>query len=89
MDVSPWCSLPSASSLPFFLKEIFAQASPDAKMMVIEGSKKTSTLRNQLSELFDSADMSGDEMVHQEESLNMLMLSKVKLWLSELGANAE
>jgi len=33
--------------------------------------------------------MSGDEMVHQEESLNMLMLSKVKLWLSELGANAE
>jgi len=29
-----------------FLNEIFAQALPDADMMVREGSKKTSTLRN-------------------------------------------
>jgi hypothetical protein len=71
-----------------FLKEIFAQASPDAEMMVRERSKKTSMLRNELSELFESADMSGDEMVNQEESHNMLMLRKVKLWLSELGVNA-
>merc|ERR1740123_867038 len=62
-----------------FLEETLAQASRDADMMVREGSKKTAALAKDLTDLFESADKSGDGMVSQEELTNLLMHPKVKL----------
>jgi len=56
------------------LKETLVQASWDAKMMVRKPSKRTLTLEDELSQLFDSADMSGDGMVTQKELHNISML---------------
>jgi len=101
MDVSPWYAVFFIVYVTFvvfamiriisalFLKETLAQASRDAEMMVRERSKKTARLSKELSELFDSADKSGDGMVSQEELHNLLKLPKVKLWMTELGVNAE
>jgi len=101
MDVSPWFAAFFIVYITFvvfsmiriisalFLKETLAQAARDAEMMVRERTKKTSTLRKELSELFESADFDGNGMLNEQELEDILMLPKVKMWISELGVNVE
>jgi len=70
-----------------FTKETFAQASQDAEMMVRARSQKTAFLKQKLSELFDEADVSGDDLLDLEEMRLLLDHPKVRLWMQELGVD--
>merc|ERR1712004_328650 len=55
-----------------FLKETLQQAARDADVIVRERTKKTKRLKQDLNDLFDEVDTSGDGVLDMEELENML-----------------
>eukprot|EP00419_Tripos_fusus_P082136 CAMPEP_0172936350 /NCGR_PEP_ID=MMETSP1075-20121228/221976_1 /TAXON_ID=2916 /ORGANISM="Ceratium fusus, Strain PA161109" /LENGTH=592 /DNA_ID=CAMNT_0013797721 /DNA_START=14 /DNA_END=1793 /DNA_ORIENTATION=+ len=71
-----------------FLRETMQQAERDAEIMHSLKAKKTQTLKQNLSDLFEAADTSGDGQLSIEELDELLEHPKVRVWLGEFGIDA-
>mmetsp|Transcript_13000 Transcript_13000/g.25529 ORF Transcript_13000/g.25529 Transcript_13000/m.25529 type:complete len:303 (+) Transcript_13000:2-910(+) len=70
-----------------FTKETFNQAAQDNEMMVRSHSLKTTSLCQNLSYLFDEADLDGDGLLTLPELRELLAHQKVSFWMKELGVD--
>jgi len=71
-----------------FLKETLTQYENDAEMMVKARAKKSTWIKQRLSDLFQEADVNHDGFLSEDEMRELLGHPKVKLWLKELGVDA-
>jgi len=70
------------------MKETLSQYSNDAECMVNERAKKSSWVKASLSDLFEEADTDNDGLLSVKEMRALFAHQKVKLWMKELGVDA-
>jgi hypothetical protein len=71
-----------------FVRETMQQASRDHELIVLMRQKKTSAFKQDLSDLFQAADTSGDGTLSIEEMEDLVSQPKVQTWLAESGIDA-